>query len=394
MHIVMVTSSFPRYDGDFFGPWVLEYSKELIRQGNEVTIVAPQSRSHDGPTIDVPGLSLVYFQYFTKGGGQSLVSPPGLVPNLRKNPFLIFTVPFLLFNYYRSVKKIIKTKQVDVLHSQWAIPAGFVNTLLSKKYKIRHVVSTLGAELYLPLKHVFSFVTKYVLKNCDALFAVSEQMKERALRFDINPEKIKVLPNTVDPSRFLNVNPGYLRDQINIHDKRIILTIRRLVHEKRVIDLLQAFHKIDRDDSALVIGGDGPLRGELEDYVAKHNLNNRVFFLGYIDSSDLPKYYADSEIYVLSSEQEGLSISLLESLASGLITVSTDGTGSDDAITHGESGYLYDVADVDGLADRLNSILDDDPANNARISANAQARIAEDFSNQKIVGEWIKEYQG
>jgi len=392
MHIVMVTSSFPRYDGDFFGPWVLEYSKELIRQGNEVTIVAPQSLGNSGPTIDTPGLSLKYFKYFSEKG-QGLVSPPGLLPNLKRNPLLFFTIPFLLRGYYKAVERIIKEKKVDVLHSQWAIPAGFINTRLSKKYKIRHVVSTLGAELYLPLKHPFSRATNYVLKNCDALFAVSEQMKERALRFNIDAEKVKVLPNTVDPQRFLNVKPGYLRKQINVPEQRIILTIRRLVHEKRVIDLLQAFQKIDRSDTVLVIGGDGPLRGELEEYVVRHNMKDRVFFLGFIDSSDLPKYYADSEIYVLSSQQEGLSISLLESLASGLITVSTGGTGSDDAITHGESGYLYDVADVDGLADRLNMILDDDPNNNVRISANAQVRIAKDFSNQKIVGEWIKNYK-
>ncbi len=394
MHVVMVTSSFPRYDGDFFGPWVLEYCKELVRQGHQVTIVAPQSNESRGPTIDMDGLSLEYFSYFFKKG-QGLVSPPGLLPNLSRNPLLFFTIPFLLRGYYKTVKRIIKTRKVDVLHSQWAIPAGYINTLLARKYNIRHVVSTLGAELYLPVKHPFSRFSNFVFKNTDALFAVSEQMKERALAFDIDPDKIHVLPNTVDPDRFKNVQPGFLRSKIGVDSEiSIILTVRRLVPEKRVIDLLQAFRKLDREDTVLVIGGDGPLREELEAYTAEKDLTERVHFLGFIDSAELPKYYADATVYVLSSQQEGLSISLLESLASGVVTVSTAGTGSDDAIIDGKSGFLYTVGDVDGLTNILRTILKDSPDGRAQIGKNAQKTIADKFSNKKIIERWIEIYKG
>lgn len=393
MHILMLTSSFPRFDGDYFGPWVLEYSKELIRQGHRVTVVAPQSEYFTGPFKELGGVDVVYFSYFWKSG-QKLVAPPGLLPNLKKNPLLFFTIPFLLRGYYKAVERIIRESDIDILHSQWAIPSGYINSLLARKYGIPHVVSTLGAELYLPKRHPFRSVASRVLSSCDVMFAVSEQMKVRALAMGVEDAKIVLLPNTVDPARFEDVEKGHLRSKLNLEEnQKIILTVRRLVPEKRVEDLIHAFHQLDEQDVHLVIGGDGPLKAELESLVSQLGLNEKVSFLGYVNSSDLPAMYADATIYVLSSEQEGLSISLLEAMTSGCLVISTSGTGSEDAIQHAENGFLYTPADIADLTRLLKYCLSLEGESRQSLIQAARNTVRLNFSNERVIKEWVARYQ-
>jgi len=389
----MITSSFPRFEGDFFGPWVLEYCRELISQGATVTIVAPQSEGHNSISCEDDRLKLVYFQYIARANSQKLVSPPGMIPNLKSKPLLLAHIPPLLLSYYKEVGKVLAENSFDVVHCQWAIPSGFIGSLLSKKYDLPLVVSTLGAELYLPRFHPFSFFTRFVLKRCQMLIAVSEQMRERAWQYGIMKEKVRVLPNTVNPSRFILQSDLGFKSKFNIpQGHKVILSIRRLVKEKRVDDLLDAFCAVE-GDVTLVVGGDGPLRKSLELKASDLGISDRVHFLGYLSSSDLPYYYANSDIYVLSSQQEGLSISLLESMAAGLVAVSTGSTGGGDLIRDGENGFLYPVGDQRGLVKILNEVLKMSKEETAAIGKRAQETIAGGFSNKYVIGEWLKIYQ-
>jgi len=396
MNILMVTSSFPRFDGDYFGPWVIEYCIELVKQGNTVTIVAPQSEKSIG-LKDQHGIKICYFKYLPNRKWQTLVKPPGLVPNIKSNFLNVFQVPFLLLNYYTTIKKILANEKFDILHSQWAIPAGFINSFFAKKFKIPHVVSTLGAELYLSKNHPFMPFVKRVLKSCDLLFAVSDQMADRAENLGISKDKILNIPNAVDPIKFkpteLNVNSPTRTDFGLPFGPKIILSIRRFVPEKRVVDLLEAFKNSKSKDSILVLGGDGPLKDDLVSYCDENNLTDRVFFLGYVKSDTLPLLYSIASIYVLSSQQEGLSISLLESLSTGTITISTDSTGSDDAIKNNISGFLYPVGDTDKLSQLLDHSLNLEENERTLISNNARQNILNHFTTEKNVSKWVIEYQ-
>ena len=179
-------------------------------------------------------------------------------------------------------------------------------------------------------------------------------MKERAIKFGVPKQKVLVIPNAVNPDIFKPEITSDFRSEQNIpSDAKIILTIRRLVFEKRVEDVIEAFARIDNEHTYLVIGGDGPDREKLEKLVKERNIESRVRFLGFVDNKDLPPIYAGSDIYVLSSQQEGLSLSLLESMATGLITISTAGTGGSEVIDDGMNGYLYKVGDVEKLTSIL-----------------------------------------
>jgi glycosyltransferase involved in cell wall biosynthesis len=300
----------------------------------------------------------------------------------------------MLFQFYRTAKKIIKKHNIDIIHSQWVIPGGFIGGLLSRQYNLPHLITSQGAEFFLPLNHPFSLFTKYTLKRCDYLLPVSHQMGERAVQYGMELNKIKVVPNTVNPSVFKpNISSNFRAQHSIPKDATIILTVRRLVHEKRVEDVLEAFAQINQSNAYLVIGGDGPEREKLETLCKSLNIQNKVVFLGYVANKDLPEIYADSDMYILSSAQEGLSLSLLESMSSGLITITTAATGGNEVIEHGVNGFVYKVGEVARLKDILGKILAMNEIQKSSLRQKSRQTVFDKFSVQKMVGEWSELYK-
>lgn len=389
----MLTSSFPRYDGDFLGPWVLEYARELKRQGHRVVVVAPVSGKMPLDHLSEENLLIRRFNYIIPHHAQTLVSPPGMMPNLKKNKWLITHVPFLLLQFYRTALKVIKEYNIDVIHSQWAIPAGFIGSLLKRKTQLPHVITSQGAEFFLPQSHPFSHFTRYTLKRCDYLLPVSQQMGERAIQYGMPENKIIVVPNTVNPTIFRPDVKTDFREKYNIPPTaQVILTIRRLVYEKRVEDVIDAFAKVVDKNTYLIIGGDGPERTQLEQRCQQQGINDKVIFLGYVANKDLPPIYAAANIYILSSQQEGLSLSLLESMSSGLITISTSATGGNEVITSGENGFLYPTGNVATLVTVLKNILNMETGEQKQIARRARQTILDKFSVNRMVNIWEEIY--
>ncbi len=394
MKVLMLTSSFPRYEGDYFGPWVLEYCREMVRQGHELTLVAPSVGKMNLTHLSEKNLTIHRFNYFYPLNLQKLVYPPGIIPQLKKNKLRFFQIPFLIIAYYWQVRKILKAQSFDILHSQWVIPSGFIGTLIAKRYNIPHLITSQGAEFFLAPKHPFSWFTKWVLKRCDYLLPVSRQMGVRAIQFGMKASKIKVVPNTVNTKQFHpNANSNFrIKNKIN-ETTPIILTVRRLVFEKRVEDVLQAFALLNHDSARLVIAGDGPDREKLEELCIKLGIQNKVLFLGFVDNKQLPSLYSASDLYIISSQQEGLSLSLLESMASGLITISTSSTGGNEVIENGENGFLYEVGNINQLYKKMDTAIKMYPEERQRIKIKARQRIIDEFSVVKMVKSWETIYK-
>ena len=390
----MMTSSFPRYEGDYFGPWILDYCRELVSQGDRVVVLAPAVTTHDLNLLSKEDLIVRRFNYWPLRKSQKLVHPPGTIPQLKSNPLRLFQVPFLLWSYYRSALKVCREYEVDIIHCQWVIPAGFIGALIKKKLKIPLVITSQGAELFLPSKHPFSRFTKWTIQNTDYLLPVSNQMAERASVFGANKKQVLVVPNAVDTIKFSPNLKENFRKTLGLPKKAtVILTVRRLVKEKRVEDVIDAFSGISNGkDTYLVIAGDGPELDHLKERVERLNLLDKVIFCGYVDNSDLPEIYSECDIYILSSQQEGLSLSMLEAMSSSLIVVSTESTGGEELIIHEVNGYLYKVAEISKLELCLKNILDLSEKKKLEIGDLARETIKAKYSIPNMVQKWNKVY--
>jgi glycosyltransferase involved in cell wall biosynthesis len=161
----------------------------------------------------------------------------------------------------------------------------------------------------------------------------------------------------------------------------IVTAIGRLSVEKGVIDLVEAFARLERPQARLVIGGDGPERARIEARVRALGLDARVRLLGQVDPIE---HYRRARVVAIPSRTEAFGLVVAEALAHGLPIVATDCAGPREILGEGRWGRIVPIGDADAMAHGLAAALDDPGVAAARI-----ARAAE-FSLEKGVDAWAR----
>jgi len=199
----------------------------------------------------------------------------------------------------------------------------------------------------------------------------------------------------LDPARVVTVyNPVVTDDLLQMHKEPldhpwfqeqtpVVLAVGRLVGQKDYPLLLAAFAKVrSRKQARLVVLGGGPLAAELEAAAAASPYAKDIAFLGF--QRNPYKFMAHAAVYVLSSRNEGLPGTLIQAMACGAPSVSTDcPTGPREIIQDGVNGRLVAVGDAEGLASAISAMLDDPEA--ARRMADAGRQSVEKFRAADVV---------
>jgi len=167
-------------------------------------------------------------------------------------------------------------------------------------------------------------------------------------------------------------------------NKKIILLSGKYIEKKRPLDLLEAFRLLDRADTMLVMVGEGVLRSEMEEYIKKHGLEN-VVLTGFINQSEITKYYAVADVFVMCSgpgETWGLSVNEAMNFALPVVVSKTCGCTAD-LVHKGDNGFVFEEGDVKALSEALKKLLVDETL---RVKYGAASlRIINDFSIKAIV---------
>lgn len=170
---------------------------------------------------------------------------------------------------------------------------------------------------------------------------------------------------------------------------RRIVMAGRLAKQKNYPMVFAAMEQVlaKYPDAVVNIFGKGGLEQQLGQQIEEKGLQNSVFLRGW--TQDTLGEYEKGDIYVLSSDYEGMPNALMEAMAAGLPCVSTDcDTGPEDLITDGENGFLIGVNDADALARRLIEIMDMTPAQRQEMGEKAHKTMAENFYSSAIAGKW------
>jgi glycosyltransferase involved in cell wall biosynthesis len=202
-----------------------------------------------------------------------------------------------------------------------------------------------------------AFVERLLLRligSCTVVATMGEAGRATLIEHGIDPARIRVLRPSVDTQRFLNP----LNEGSHSYD---VVTVGKLVPRKRMADLIRALARLrlHRPDLRAAIVGAGPLEPELRLLAAELEMSDCVEFLGF--RTDVEAIYADARIFVLTSESEGLPVAMLEAMSTNLPPVVSDVGEIGTFVRDGESGCLFQAGDVEGLASRLEGLLDDEP---------------------------------
>ena len=184
------------------------------------------------------------------------------------------------------------------------------------------------------------------------------------------------------------LNPDFNIEPYTGERKKKIVTVGRLSVEKNQKLLIDAFAKIASDypEYTLEIYGEGPLRAELEAYIRKYGLADRIILMGRKDK--VQEYIQDAEIFVLPSNSEGMPNALLEAMALGIPSIATDCPigGSAFIINNNENGILIPMNDTEALKESIIKCLTEREFA-AEIGKRATA-VSKDFTPESVCKEW------
>lgn len=216
-----------------------------------------------------------------------------------------------------------------------------------------------------------------------ACLAVSEETREEAIRFGIPVQRIHLVPDGLDGRQFVPAPPeerAAARRALGLDCERLVLYVGRLSAEKNPLGLLDAWAAVDtkaREGALLALVGDGPERAQVHARAQTPNLTDSVHLAG--QRSDVANWYRAADLYVISSHIEGLSISMIEALASGLPVISTRVSGSSILVEVPAAGLVVDVGNIEKLAAAIEALLTDESIR-MQLSENARPLFESCFS--------------
>lgn len=258
---------------------------------------------------------------------------------------------------------VVKYEKLELLHCHYAIPhasAAYMAQQILKDEGI-HIpfITTLhGTDITLVGKDPsFEPVITFSIKKSTIVTAVSESLKADTYEhFNINRD-IEVVPNFIKLSEYDLENNIKYKERYAPEGEFLVTHISNFRKVKRVHDVLEVFRRLlDKGIKAkLLLVGDGPERNILERTCREWGLCDKIVFLGSLKSTI--EVLAISDLFLLPSETESFGLAALEALAAKVPVIASNTGGIPEVVTHGFSGYLSDVGDVENMANNAYEIL-------------------------------------
>jgi len=365
MKIAFIVGSFPVLSETF----ILGQAIGLLERGHDVRVFAWRR----------PGSALVYkdvHRYGLIGRTRYLDRPfkyggPGAsaAAVARTN----FRAPLMALKWLKKLRQgAVSLEQLnlalpflsgefDIIHCHFGSTGHLGIFLKDMGVRAPVVTSFYGYDLSLLIASKGKDIYKELFLKGDLFLPLSEYFKGRLIEIGCPEDKITVLRMGVDTRRF-----AYAERRLCPGEAVRVVTVGRLVEKKGYEYTLRAIAALCAKGRRIVysIGGEGPLRQDLESLTRTLGINRHVTFLGAVGQDEVLEMYRQGHIFVLPSitatngDQEGTPVSIMEAQATGMAVLSTYHSGIPELVADGKSGYLVAERDPDALAERLAYLID------------------------------------
>lgn len=300
---------------------------------------------------------------------------------------------------YGCIKRIIKKFNPDIIHLHGA-KANLIGSMI--KYNIP-TVTTVHSDYksdYLgnPLKQLtFGNINAVSLRKIDFYQPVSDKMADVLIERGFNPQKIIRIYNG------MQFNPigdnfdriSYLKEKFDVYinDDTIVCALAaRLTAIKDIETAILGFASAMKNNNNLVflIAGTGEDLEKLQSLVAEIKIENNVHFCLWVD--DMDKFFACTDINILSSLSEGLPYSVLEGAIQKCATITTNVGGLPELIKHGENGVLFNPKDINMLSDSI-SFLANNEKHREKLANNLYEEVFHVYSSSSVCETQINNYK-
>ena len=306
------------------------------------------------------------------------------------------------FNWLSAVKmaQLIKKERVSLVHAHAPFAGSIISSLAGKLAGVpviihAHLQDALSSNSFIrSYQNMMNYWTSR--KCCDAIIAVSHQVKDALITEGFYSRKFHVVHNGTP----INNHKIYsnIRNELNIPENTpIVIHIGRLCKSKGQHLLLQAaanLHQSEQEAVYLIVGKDleqdGAYLQYLKNLAQELGINKSVHFLGH--RADITQLLTLSDLLVLPSYTEGLPLVILEAMAAGLPVVATPVGGIPEVVIHQETGLLVPVEDVQALGNAILRLLQN-PLLRNEMGNKGLEMVNKDFSVEKMCKQVFDIYQ-
>ena len=280
--------------------------------------------------------------------------------------------------------KEIKDWKPDVVHSQCEFSTFMMATKIAKKAScpIIHTYHTIYEDYthyFSPSKKVgkkvISVFSKAIADRTDYIIAPSKKTLEILKSYDIEDEKIKIIPTGIEMPE--NLSDKYkLRDYYGFDKSdKIILYLGRLAEEKNIEELIDYYEKLHIEKLKFILVGGGPYLDSLKEYSKK--IDKRIYFAGMVKPKEVNNYYRMADAFVSASKSETQGLTYYEAMSNGTLAICRKDLCLDHVIIDDFNGYQYkDFYDFEKF---LQIIFSDDKKRD-QLSQNARDYALGNFS--------------
>ena len=252
----------------------------------------------------------------------------------------------------------------DVIDSHFAYPDGLAGTIIGRIFRRPVVITLRGSIVRLATYPLHRPQLRLALRAAKRVVAVSESLKQTAVALGIPAQKVRVIPNGVDTSRFFPMDRREARRALDLPEEaRILLTVGGLNEGKgqhRIVAMLPSLLGRHPDLLYVAVGGGrraDSLRPVLEGLIRDKGLHDHVLLAGERPHEEIPLWMAACNVFCLATRSEGWANVLLEALACGRPVVSTRVGGNAEIVTDPSLGTLVPAGNDAAFADALRTAL-------------------------------------
>lgn len=355
LKVVMATTSYPRWDGDFAGHFVASLAEEIASRGNTVTVVAPHAA--DAATDEERRGVRVRRARYGPDASERVAYGDGVLANLKRHPTSALRIPSLARALSREVGAAVA--DADVLHVHWAPTSRLV---AAARQPIPVVLTLHGSDVAAARRSApFRALLRYALQHAHGVATVAGEQAAYAREAFGFSGPLEVIPSGV-PLELLE-RP---REPRVAAGPFTFGFVGRLIPGKGPADLIEAFARASEGERTLrlVIAGKGPLEPALKARAAQLGLADAISFLGEVTHDRALEVMQGADALVLPSYGEGSPLSVTEAMALGTPVIATPVGAVPELVA--DTGELVTPGDVEGLGAVLSAWADAPDATLAR----------------------------
>lgn len=363
MRVLFATHSYPRFEGDGAGSFLLRLAQALAAEGVSVRVLAPSAPGLPS-SAEIGGIPVQRFRYAPRHY-ETLAYTGTMAEDVARSWSARLALAGMVAAETEAILRSARTWRADLVHAHWWFPNGVAAATAARISGEPLVITSHGTDVRLLARSPrAASLARYTYGAASAVTCVSSWLASHAAPFTRRPPVVAPMPVATEL---------FAPTTIRADDR--ILFVGRLSAQKGVELALRAFARM-RVTAQLRIVGDGPARAVLQRLATELGVASRVEWLDPMPQSELATVLANATILVVPSSEEGLGLIAAEAQLCETPVVAFASGGLTDVVRDGETGVLVPAGDVNALSTALDALLLDAPRRASLGTAGRTAALA------------------